>query len=370
MKVLHVEMSGGLGGIQTLTRDVCLNSTHSINDIYFINGGGTIMEEMQQLGIHVVCDGSSFKYHIFRKTKCLSKFIVQNKYNVVVFHDMGIVSCLCLKKINKLTNIVTLMYEHSDPCHQIKFLQLKNRFYRYCYIYGMKKVDRIIAISNFVSRQGKLVCPNKKTTTIYNGINYKTFSKLQFHNPNDVLEVLFVGRLIEGKGIQVLLKAITLLPKNVEVHLTIVGDGIYKNDLVNLQDELNIANQVTFAGATTNVSKYYEQSDVFIHPAIWNEGFGITLIEAMSSGLPCIAFNRGALNEIISDGYNGFLINEVDPSELSKKIEYIYSIFRKQNYVTLRRNAKASSQKFDIKNTISKLESTYNELLEIKTRDR
>ena len=71
-------------------------------------------------------------------------------------------------------------------------------------------------------------------------------------------------------------------------------------------------------------------ADIFIHPAIWEEGFGITIIEAMARGKLCIASKRGAIPEIISDGVNGLLVESANAKQLAEKIKYVGEIMPKK----------------------------------------
>ena len=75
--------------------------------------------------------------------------------------------------------------------------------------------------------------------------------------------------------------------------------------------ELGVQDKISFEGKSNRVRDYLYAADVFVHPARCPEGFGITLVEAMATGLPCIAFEKGAIPELITSGREGFLEKDV-----------------------------------------------------------
>ena len=93
-------------------------------------------------------------------------------------------------------------------------------------------------------------------------------------------------------------------------------------------------------------------SDIFIHLPAYDEGFGITVIEALATGLVCITNDRGAMKELISDGYNGFVLQ----TKCCNNAQILTDIIRKvmqNNLFDIKRNAVTSSKKFSITNTIN-----------------
>ena len=84
-----------------------------------------------------------------------------------------------------------------------------------------------------------------------------------------------------------------------------------------------------------------------MHPAIWEEGFGISIIEAMSCGKICIASRKGAIPEIIDDGVNGFLVESNKEDELSKKIMEVSKMTDEQRII-IEENARKRANDFTI----------------------
>jgi len=144
--------------------------------------------------------------------------------------------------------------------------------------------------------------------------------------------LLFVGRLVEKKGVSHLLTAFSLLPDAMRANscLWIVGDGTERAALEALAEQLQIRRHVVFHGRIPNkaLPAYYAAADVFVAPSVIDslgdtEGQGVILLEAMASGVAVIASRTGGIAEIISDGNNGLLIEPANPEILKQAIEQL-----------------------------------------------
>lgn len=132
--------------------------------------------------------------------------------------------------------------------------------------------------------------------------------------------ITFVGRLIEAKGVQDLIKTFnTLAYPNLE--LWIVGDGNYRQELVKLA---NNNPKIVFYGEQShdNAIDILKQSDIFVNPS-YSEGLPTSVMEAASVGLPIIATDVGGTNEIIEHDKSGLLIIPRDIQGLSYAISLL-----------------------------------------------
>ena len=130
------------------------------------------------------------------------------------------------------------------------------------------------------------------------------------------LQLLFVGRLVQRKGIKYLLEALNLLPAG-SVELTVVGRPV--DDLAWLQNgrtPIRLRESVSSAELLTA----YREADVFVFPSL-AEGFGHVLLEAMASGLPVISTTRTAAPDLIREGKEGFVIAPGNSVQLAQAIE-------------------------------------------------
>lgn len=143
--------------------------------------------------------------------------------------------------------------------------------------------------------------------------------------------VLSVGRLIERKGIEYLLRAIPSVVDRTLAHFVIVGEGPERHALERLARELGITDAVTFAGAVSGdrLPGYYAACEMFVHPIITDregdvEGLGIVLLEAMAHGKPVVASGIGGVLDIVTDAC-GCLVPEKDPQALGGRIVEVLS---------------------------------------------
>ena len=145
---------------------------------------------------------------------------------------------------------------------------------------------------------------------------------------NKNIRILFAGRLIERKGVHVLLKAFKKVLEIVEnVELIIAGDGPLRKKLEELAFELKIREKVVFKGhlSKKELEEEYKNADIFVLPSIHDEKgdtetLGVVLIEAMEFNIPVIATNVGGIPDIVKDGYNGILVPEKDEDALKDAI--------------------------------------------------
>jgi len=142
--------------------------------------------------------------------------------------------------------------------------------------------------------------------------------------------VLFVGRLIEKKGCNALLTAFSLLspPLLRKTKLWIVGDGNQKTFLEKEAKNLALQENVRFWGAISNhnLPDFYAAADLFIAPSTQaasgdTEGQGVVLLEAFAAQVCAIATRTGGIEEVITDGVTGLLVQPNSPQELATAIE-------------------------------------------------
>lgn len=138
--------------------------------------------------------------------------------------------------------------------------------------------------------------------------------------------ILFVGLLIERKGVNYLLESISLLETSYkeDFKIIIIGDGPEKSKLLNLSNKLNLKDKISFLGEVRGdeLLKWYSIADIFVLPSL-AEGRPIAIYEAMASECAVIATNVDGVPEQIKDGYNGFLVNSKDSIALSKRIKIL-----------------------------------------------
>jgi glycosyltransferase involved in cell wall biosynthesis len=178
-------------------------------------------------------------------------------------------------------------------------------------------------------------------------------------SPRTENRILFVGRVTGEKQIDVLLKAISLLPSELDAKLEIVGGGDQLKNLQHLTEQLGIADRVTFTGYLTDeeLRRAYTRATIFAMPSI-AELQSIATMEAMASALPVVAANAMALPHLVHDGENGFLFEPGNAQALADRIERILCM--PQEELDVLKNASLGIvAAHDIQRTISTFESLY-----------
>ena len=137
----------------------------------------------------------------------------------------------------------------------------------------------------------------------------------QAHKDKDFI-ILYVGAIIKGKNLDVLLEAFSYLEKSVEgkynVALTIVGKGDEKTEIEQLSQKLGIKNIVFVGEVNEGVSRYFLESDIFVLPGLG----GLAIPDAMLHGLPVIASSADGSESDFIDGQNGMIIPKIDSENL------------------------------------------------------
>ena len=159
--------------------------------------------------------------------------------------------------------------------------------------------DRNLALSHNV-------LPANKIKTIHNGVLDSRYSSINSIT-NDEVKILMVARFDQPKQQLQLLHALMHI-KDLNWHMIFVGDGRLKQSSVQYVQENDLADKVTFLGTNSNVSELLNEADIFVLTSAW-EGLPLSILEAMSHGLPIIASNVGGVKEAVRDNENGFLIN-------------------------------------------------------------
>ena len=167
-------------------------------------------------------------------------------------------------------------------------------------------------------------------------------------------ELIFVGRLVEKKGVQYLLQAIALVRERFpKVHLSIIGDGPLRNELVDLTIALGIEENTEFLGAITQskLPRLYAGAAIAVIPSIVatsgdQEGLGLVTIEALGCGCAVVASNLPAIRDVVIPDLNGLLAKPKSSQSIADKIKYLLEdVTRLQRFQAVARESVI--EKFD-----------------------
>lgn len=177
--------------------------------------------------------------------------------------------------------------------------------------------------------------------------------------PRTENRIVFVGRVTGEKQIDVLLRAATLLPAELDAKIEIVGGGDQLKNLQHLAAELGIADRVTFTGRVTDeeLRDAYHRASVLAMPSI-AELQSIVTMEAMASALPVVAANAMALPHLVHDGENGYLFEPSNPEDLAAKLRTVLEA-SPEEYRRMKEESIRLIAAHDIQRTLSTFESLY-----------
>ncbi len=216
--------------------------------------------------------------------------------------------------------------------------------------------DSIIVNSKKTAEDLKKIKPSSKAVIIPNGIDIKEIMKITPQNEKS--DVIYAGRLIENKNVDILIEAIALVKDHIpDIRCLIIGEGPETSKLEKMTEELDLKNNLKFKGfleGHNDLISYMKSSKVFVLPST-REGFGIVVIEANACGLPVVVVDHkmNAARDLIENEKNGF-ISEFSKIDISKNI--IKGIKEKSR---MEKNCIHSSKRYEWNLILNEIESIY-----------
>ena len=329
------------------------------HDVYWfgLNWGG----ELKEIRLYKVGQGfplysgnrRSISEAVYFAMKLLSKF--KGEYDIIDCQQFPYLSCFSAKFHSTLKNTPLVITWHEV------WEEYWKEYLGSLGVFGAqieKLTGRLTRNHVSVSKltQRRLHSLGVRSDFIPNGIDFDSIDKVK--KADDRYDVIFVGRLIKEKNVNLLLKALMKVKESIpDITAVIIGDGPEKSQLKKLALELGLSKNVTFMEfreSHDEILSYMKSSKVFVLPSK-REGFGIVALEANASGLLVITLDypMNATKELIIHGYNGF-ISQSSPNSLAKYIEI--SLFSGKK---LKRNCIKNAKKYDWDNIAELTEKFY-----------
>lgn len=271
--------------------------------------------------------------------------------------------CTLVSMITGIPNVLFLSASLDMSNHSL----IKKLIYRFM----LKKTDQIISVSE-ATKQNCIKwfdIQENKIKVIHNGVDIDHIQKLSkkpVEIPDELKDgtpkLVFVGRLIHRKGLDVLINALMNLKSSYQTQLIVVGEGSKMNDYKIMCKDFEIESMVFFFGQKKNPFPYLNLGDIFILPSR-SEGFPNILLEAMALNKTVIAANcKNGPNEII-DKNNGTLVDVDNSEQLSLAISsYLDNLKLAKNHGE---NAKKTvKNSFKLSDQLAKIEMTITSLKE------
>jgi 1,2-diacylglycerol 3-alpha-glucosyltransferase len=247
--------------------------------------------------------------------------------------------------------------------------KMKHLFKNYLWSGFSRVFNQVRLVTTPTETGARLIRPHLRVDAIAisSGIRMQIFNpsgdtreiKKKYSIPDKPI-LLYVGRLDPEKHMEEILQAVAIAIKNVDFCFVIVGKGTSKIALEKLTQQLEITNNVIFAGFVPDddLPYFYKMGRCFIIASI-AELLSLGALQAMASGLPVIAVNAGALSELVRDKVNGYLFEEGDIPAISRHIDEIFTndeVHRKMS----EKSIEYASQ-HDIYKTLESFERLYEE---------
>lgn len=285
-------------------------------------------------------------------------FIKKNRPDIIISFNSG--NNLLTIPVAKLYSIKIIAEEHISYIATVGNKSFKQSFARK-YLY--KKADVVTVLTEHDVDHYKKLGVNVTVMP-----NPCSFDPLKENNTNREKIILAVGSLnrYHHKGFDNLLHLIApILKKNPEWKLKIAGSGDKGYEILQeLKEKLDIENQVIFTGFVSNISDIMRKSSIFILSSRF-EGLPMVLLEAMSQGMACIAYDcKTGPSDIITDGINGFLIEDQNKISMQKKLQNL--IDNESLINTFAQESLYSIDKYHISSVIKRYEDVFENLLQKK----
>ncbi|QDT91712.1 glycosyltransferase [Gimesia algae] len=354
LRVCHLSLTLCTGGLERLLVDFARYHNRDQFELEFIALGetGTPAEEIQQMGCPVIQFPLTARGKL-DKIRQLSDFLNQRDYDLLHTHNAypHFYGSLAAYRSRIPVTIQTR--------HGRRFGETFSE--RMQFAIASRFADRVVSVSDDTSLRCKKIgwLNDKKVTRIWNGIDVDRFV---FTGPAEKLTAITVSRLSPEKDLATMLHAVHQVVQEIpEFRLLIVGDGPERARLQRITADLKLESQVQFLGERSDVPQLLSQAGFYVSSSL-TEGISLTLLEAMSVGLPIVATHVGGNPEIVQQPTTGLLVPSADPVSLASAMIQMCQN-QSQWTETGQQARKRVEQHFNIRTMIKDYESLYLDIL-------
>jgi L-malate glycosyltransferase len=347
-----------------LTLLEAFKKNNSFEMLVLLPNAGAMEEKLQGIVVNYQvinfprCFSSDKSKHIFNK---LNNTLAYNRKVKLVWPELvNIVTAFKPNLIYTNTSIVSIGHllsttyniphvwhvrEFGDLDYDFKYIPSRKNI-----VGQMKKSERLIFVSQALRKHWLGDKIGAKTEVIYNGIFDEKYSALKKNEKGETFNFGILGALLPGKGQDLAINAMATLAKtNPNVRLHLYGniiDKAYHRHLLKLIEEHKLKDNVLFKAFENDADLIYSNLDVLLNCSLM-EGFGRTIVEAMSHQIPVIANATGGPLEIIDDKVNGLLFHSTSESLASNML----SLLSDENLrATISKNGKEKAlQQYSVK---------------------
>ena len=265
---------------------------------------------------------------------CLAVYLIKyrKKFSLIHTFQIGYTSSLSILLANLLRKPSVIKLACSGWGGDIQ--RARKTLYGKIFLFMAKKASSVITLSSTI--EGELIeekIDPSKTKLIHNGVDLERFKKIEGKSQlrkkleiPDKKSIIYTGRLVYQKGIDVLICSFSKLNGETGCQLIIIGDGPERQNIVRLIDHYQLSKSVILIDEVDGVDSYLNVADVFVLPSRF-EGLSNSLLEAMACGLPVISTRVGGSVGVINEGINGLLVDVDNKEQLSQTISKVLNNF-------------------------------------------
>ena len=360
MKILHVynHFYPCVGGVERYIEDLCVHllKLGHISDVCCLNTCADSKETLKPLETYKGIRIYRIPYTDLKYYKIAPKVLkIAKKYDIIHVHGLGFFLDF-LTSTKRFHKKPIILSTHGGIFHTKKLLFFKRIYFTLWSKRKLKKVDRIIAVSR--NDEDLFSQISKNVVLIPDGIEYEKYSTVK-RKPEE-WTFLFVGRLSPNKRVDRLIKLVEILKSEIpEVKLYVAGKD-WKGERKKLEELVRrrgVTNNVIFTGEISESEKLrlFSKAEFFLSASEY-EGFGISVIEAMSAGVPVILNDIDAFRNLVKPFKNGFIINFSKPEDVKN---LILEIKNKNHIPKISANARKEAKKYDWSSIIKEIENVY-----------
>jgi glycosyltransferase involved in cell wall biosynthesis len=235
---------------------------------------------------------------------------------------------------------------------------MKSVAWRYLRMY-YNQCDLVIVPSGYMKKE----CEKngiKNVVTVSNGIDVKRFKPGKKRIWKDKTVIMYTGRLVKEKNLEVVIKAAKLVKKEISnAYFVIIGTGPMEVKYRELIKKYGVENDFLFIAGVKNkdIHEYYQNADVFAFPSMF-ETQGLSALEAMACGLPVAGARYLAIPDLVKDGVNGYLF---EPHDVRGCANAIIKCVKEKD--KLKSGAIKTAKEHSIEKTIKTLDKIYKDLM-------
>lgn len=316
---------------------------------------GRLASELRNIGleVHVFPENENSVFALYLK---ILKLIKVRSVNVIHTHRYkeNILSFLVSMSNRKIKRIAT---QHGMPEFTNKRFSIHNFINKMNFYFLSHFFNKVVVVSYDMK---KLLKPfygfkDSSVQVIHNGIPLPQSSKIS--SEDSIFTIGSSGRLFPVKGFGLFIEIANILKSDSLFRFQLAGDGPEREELLQRVKNNGLEKVVTLLGHVEDTDSFYKTIDLYVNTS-FHEGIPMTVLEAMSHGIPIVASRVGGIPEIIDNGNEGFLIDSRRPEKFAEKCRTLSE--NKSLYMKMAIAARAKiEQKFSSWTTASAYRNVY-----------